>query len=328
MRPLPSARNPYARGARLRGIFFATAALAPLLGPACSVKRLAVGGLASSLGGSAVVFSSDDDPELVRDALPFVLKTIEVLLYEAPRNEELLLAACSTFTQYAVGFIAYEAERIEDEDYYAAEALRERSFRMLIRARNYGLRALEVRHPGIGAELPVHPRAAAARLAADEVAIAYWTAAAWGQAIVLALDRPEIAADLEVVRALLERGLELDEDFDRGALHEALISFEAIEMIGGSPDKARAHFERAVALSGGLRASPYVTYAEAFAVATQDRAGFVRLLDTALAVDVDADPVARLNNRIQQRRARWLLDRADDLFLEPLDASPGDGLAE
>lgn len=294
-------------------------ALVLLVAPSCSIRSLAVNGLASSLSASADVFASDDDPELVGDALPFVLKGIEVVLAESPENEELLGTACTTFTQYAVGFLLFEAEQLEDEDYRAAQALRERAFRMLWRARDYGLRALEVRDPGITAQLPVAPEEAAARLEADQVRLAYWTAASWGKAIVLALDQPDVAADLEVVRALFQRGLELDEDFDRGGLHEAMISFEAIELIGGSTDKARMHFERAVELSAGERASPYVTYAEAFAVPTQDRAEFQRLLEAALAVDLDLEPTARLNNRIQQRRAQWLLDRADDLFLEPLD---------
>lgn len=281
----------------------------------CSVRKLAVGGLASALGESAQVFSSDDDPELVRDALPFALKTIEVLLAESPENVELLRTACSTFTQYAVGFLLFEAEEIQDEEYRRAQELEERSLRMLLRARDYGLRALDVRHPGIAQELPMDPEAAAARLEEEDVAVGYWTAAAWGKAILLGLDRPDVAADLDAVRALIERGLELDEDFDRGALHEAMISFEAIEQIGGSPEKARMHFERAVELSGGQRASPYVTFAESFAVGTQDRAEFEMLLGKALAIDLDEDPTARLNNRIQQSRAQGLLDRVDDLFL-------------
>lgn len=323
----PHASAPLERGRRrlLRALVAAVPLLALVCG-ACSVRKLAVGSLASTLGGSAQVFSSDDDPELVREALPFALKTIEVLLAEAPENEELLRTACSTFTQYAVGFLLVDAEKLEDEDYRAAEALRQRSLRLLMRGRDYGLRALEVRCPGISEELPRSPETAVQRLTPEQVATAYWTAAAWGSAITLAMDDPQVAADLEVVRQLIERGLELDEGFDRGALHEAMIAFEAIELIGGSPEKAGMHFERAVELSRGERASPYVTYAESFTVARQDRAEFERLLTTALAVDLDRDPAGRLNNVIQQRRARWLLGQADDLFLEPFD--PAEDLSE
>lgn len=47
----------------------------------------------------------------------------------------------------------------------------------------------------------------------------------------------------------------------------------------------------------------------------QDRTAFMALLHKALAVDLDADPEHRLMNMIAQRRARWLLERIDELFL-------------
>jgi predicted anti-sigma-YlaC factor YlaD len=40
------------------------------------------------------------------------------------------------------------------------------------------------------------------------------------------------------------------------------------------------------------------------------------MLERALRIDPDQHPAARLANLIAQRRARWLLGRIDDLFLE------------
>ena len=39
------------------------------------------------------------------------------------------------------------------------------------------------------------------------------------------------------------------------------------------------------------------------------------MLEKALAVDADADPDHRLANLVAQRRAHWLLDHIDELFL-------------
>ncbi len=92
---------------------------------------------------------------------------------------------------------------------------------------------------------------------------------------------------------------------------------------GGSGDPAirsRQHFDRAVALSGGGQASPFVAYAEAVSVQKQNRAEFEQLLNQALAIDVNAHPEWRLVNLVMQKRARWLLARIDDLFL-PVDTS-------
>ena len=61
-------------------ISFLAAALLLLTG--CSVKRIAVNKLGNALAGSGATFASDDDPDLIRDAVPFSLKLMESLLAE------------------------------------------------------------------------------------------------------------------------------------------------------------------------------------------------------------------------------------------------------
>jgi predicted anti-sigma-YlaC factor YlaD len=101
-------------------------------------------------------------------------------------------------------------------------------------------------------------------------------------------------------------------------------------------EKAKRHFERAVELSGGQDASPYVTYAQSIAIPKQDRAAFESMLEKALAIDLDAKdarPELRLANTLAQRKARLLQARADDYFLgdeppaeeQPTPTPDGDG---
>ena len=56
----------------------------------------------------------------------------------------------------------------------------------------------------------------------------------------------------------------------------------------------------------------------------QRRAEFQSLLQKALAVDPDVRPEMRLVNLVAQRRARWLLSRTDELFLEGAAGQSGD----
>jgi predicted anti-sigma-YlaC factor YlaD len=96
-----------------------------------------------------------------------------------------------------------------------------------------------------------------------------------------------------------------------------LISLEALpEAMGGSAERARYHFNRAVELSSGLNAGPYVTLAEGVSVADQNWHEFQDLLETALSIEPDSEPSLRLLNIIVQERARWLLDRTEDLFFD------------
>ena len=287
-------------------------------GGGCSIRKFAINKLGDALAEAGTVYAADDDPDLVREALPFALKLIESLLDQTPRHRGLLLAAASGFTQYAYGFIQQDADEIDDHDMKAAAALRARARRLYLRARDYGLRGLEREHEGFAKALPSDHDAAVRLASHGDVPLLYWTAASWGAAIALAKDDPDLLADLPVVETLMRRALELDEGFEHGAIHEFLIALEGSrsDAMGGSVERSRAHFERAMELSGGQRAAPLVSLAETVSVRNQDRVEFEALLNRALKVDVNARPQWRLVNLILQRRARWLLARADLLFLE------------
>jgi tetratricopeptide (TPR) repeat protein len=301
---------------RLHSLSLAALALA-LLACGCSLKRMAVNGVANSIASGGDVFSRDDDPELIRGAVPFGLKTMESLLEVVPKNRNLLLAACQGYTQYAYAFVQLEADTIESTRYDEATRLHDRALKLYLRGRDFGLRALEVKHKGITRQLQAHPDSATRLLKAKEVPLIFWTAASWGSAINLGKDRPELAADIDAVRALIERGLALDERYERGAFHEAMILMESLPpAMGGSPERARKHFDRAVALSQGTKPGPFVTLAQSVSVASQDRREFRELLAKALAVDPEKYPSDRLQTILLQSKARALLAREDELFLD------------
>ena len=284
----------------------------------CSVRRYAINKLGDALADTGATFTSDDDPELIRGALPFSLKLIESLLSESPRHQGLLLAAARGFTQYGYAFVQQEADEMEPLDLGEAERLRTRARRLYLRARNYGIRGLEVRHRDFGSSLRQNPKGTVEHASMPDVPMLYWTAASWGAAIAISKDDPELIADLPAVEALIDRALQLDEDYDSGAIHGFLITYEPSRPSGkGDPyERSRLHFERALALSAGQLASPLVALAEAVSINKQDRKEFESLLGRALAIQADGKPEWRLANLVMQRRARWLLSRTGELFLE------------
>jgi predicted anti-sigma-YlaC factor YlaD len=300
------------------------AALA-LLGSACSPSRFAVNKIGDALANPGTTWAADNDPELIAQAAPFSLKLIESLLESSPKHEGLLLAAASGFTQYGYAFVSQEADFIEDSSFARANELRLRARRLGLRARDYGLRGLEARHPGISARLRQDPRAALRAATVKDVPFLYWTAAALGSAISVSKDKPEIVADQPILEALIDRALELDETFNAGSIHSFLITYEMARngAVGDPAARSKLHFDRAVALSQGMLAGPYVSYAEAVSLSKQNRTEFETLLKQALAIDPDAKLEWRLENMIMQERARWLLGRVSDLFLgDPLEALP------
>jgi len=300
------------------------AALGALVGAAfvpggCSIKKMAVNKIGDALASGGSTFESDDDPDLVGQALPFSLKLLESLLAESPRHTSLLLVATSGFTEYSYAFVGQPAERAFTENLEESKELRERSRRLYLRARAYGMRGLEVRYPGFGAALENDPGAALARVRKRDVPLLYWTAAAHGLMISASKADPERIAELPVVEAFVRRAIELDETWNEGALPEFLIVIEAARSGVSRAEiqsRIRRYYDQALSLSGGKRASLFVSYAENSSIPAQDRGQFRELLERAISIDPGEHPETRLANLITQRRARWLLGRIDELFLE------------
>jgi predicted anti-sigma-YlaC factor YlaD len=284
----------------------------------CSFKKLAANKLGDALAAGGSTFSSDEDAELVKAAVPFSLKLMESLLAESPKHRGLLFATSSGFTQYAYAFVQQEADELEEKDLSAATEMRERAGKLYLRARNYGLRGLEVKHRGFEQALRSNPKAAIHTASLSDVPLLYWTAASWAAAVSLAKDDPNLIADLPLVEALIDRALELDEQFDHGAIHSFLIPFEMSRPTspGDAEARARTHFKRSVELSGGQLAGPFVCLAESVSVQKQNLAEFKDLLNRGLAINPDLRPEWRVVNLVMQRRARWLLGQTEDLFLE------------
>ena len=297
--------------------------LCAVLAGCSTIKHSAVDSLGDALAAGGTTFSADDDPQLIAAAAPFSLKLMESLLAERPQHRGLLLAATSGFTQYAFAFVQQEADEIAEKDFAAGSAMHTRARRLYLRARDYGLRGLDVAHAGFSTKLRSDPRTAVRAAVSDDVPLLYWTAASWGAAIALSKDNADLIGDQGILEALIDRAAELNDQFDHGAIHSFLITYEMARPAGaGTPaDRARSHFERAVALSNKQQSGPFVNLAESVAVPGGQRAEFETLLKQALAIDADARPEWRLVNLIMQRRARWLLSRIDDLFLPPLKES-------
>ena len=114
----------------------------------CSVKSFAVNKLGDTLSAPGPsVYTTDDDPELIRAALPFSLKTLESLLQASPKHKGMLLTACSGFTSYANAFVQLDAEALESTNYEESERLKARARRLYLRGRDYCMRRVELKRP-------------------------------------------------------------------------------------------------------------------------------------------------------------------------------------
>jgi predicted anti-sigma-YlaC factor YlaD len=266
------------------------------------------------LTGDSEVFASDDDPDLIREAIPFGLKTLEGLLASSPSHRGMLLSAAKGFTTYAY-LLQEEADRLEEQDRSRARLLRARIKRLYLRGRDYALRGLELAHPQFEGLLRRDQESALAKTTREDVPFLYWAGVSWGGSLSAGSDDLGLVSETPLFGSMLRRVVDVNERYEAGAAHEFLISYETSRP-GGSAGLAREHFRRALALSDTPRASLFVALAEGLSIKEQNLNEFKELLACALAIDLAREPKQRLVNVMAQRRARWLLARISELFLD------------
>jgi TRAP transporter T-component len=268
--------------------------------PACSrVVSMAADDLADNLSHA---IANNDDPETVREGAAAYLLMLDGMIYSDSDNEALLTKAAALYSTYSAAFV-------EDP---------ERSRKLSTRALGYAERAVCVRYPddcGLR-QAPFETFAARIqRMAPADVPVFYTLGAAWAGWIQAHKDDLEAVAELSRVEAIMQRIVDLDETYQQGSAHLYMGTFAVLvpPALGGKPEVARDHFERAILLSKCENLMAKVVYAQQYARMVFDRELHDRLLTEVLAADPHV-PELVLQNTLAQDRARVLMDSADDYF--------------
>jgi predicted anti-sigma-YlaC factor YlaD len=288
---------------------------------ACSVEKLALRKAAGMLSGpsSADVFSTDNDPDLVGQALPFAIKLYETLLTSLPDHAGLRLRTGSLYIMYANAFVETPADTTPRSDAATKEYLLARAKNLYLRGRDMLFVSLEKKNPAIRAQLKDRKyREALAPFGKADAELLYWTALGWLAAYSVDPFDMTLGQTVPQTRAMIERVAALQPDYGHGALDSFYVGYYGSlpDYLGGDPAKAREHFAKAQALAGRTDTSSLLALATTVCVKEQNAAEFKELLSRVLAFDPESDRAHRLVNTLNRRKARWLLDHVDDFFIE------------
>jgi hypothetical protein len=268
-----------------------------LLGGCASIANKASQRLADSLTAGIL---EQDDIGIARDGIPSWLLLVDGLIQGDPRNSGLLLAGSKLYGAYAGGFV---------DDPQRAQRLAARSF-------DYARRATCIAAPGLCAQLDAPFESFASELAkSGDVAVLHALASAWAGRIQANSGDWNAIAAIPKVQALLERVIALEPAHAQGEPHMMLGVLASLRpaSLGGQPEQGKAHFEKALALSGGRNQMVRVLYAQYYARLVFDQALHDRLLGEAIVADPHA-PGLTLINVIAQDRARALLASGKEYF--------------
>ena len=266
-------------------------------------KQMTVGSAATLLEDIAASANKQSDLRVIREGMPAYLMLIDGMLEAVPNNARLLITAAQAYASFASAFI-------EDTDRDYARSL-------FAKAKNYALRALEIRGLTEPMSKPFDSfENAVNKLGQDDVAYMFWAGTCWGSWIRLNLNSMAAVAELPRVETLMKRVLVLDEQFYYGGPHLFMGIWFATrpKIAGGNLEKARYHFSKALAFSQEAFLMTRVYYASHYARKTFDKQLFKSSLETVLGTPVDKIPQLTLLNTVAHQKAKAMLVQVDDFF--------------
>jgi hypothetical protein len=245
---------------------------------------------------------NQDDPELVRDGMPAYILLMDSLVEGNPDNPPTLSAAANLYASYGAVFVDDEL----------------RAMRLTSRARDYALRAMcntyadscdwrQLNYDDFVATLDgLTEKHAETVYIYGFATLAYLRAHSsdWNS-----------MAELPQAEALMKRYLEISGESANASAHTYLGVILTIlpPALGGKPEEARTHFEKAIALSGGRDLGAKIEFVKSYAKLLYDQELHDQIVNEVLDADPKADRLT-LTNVLAQEEALRLRAEASDYF--------------
>jgi hypothetical protein len=266
--------------------------------------QMVVRGTQTIMDGGIESMNSETDLQLAKDAMPANLKLLEGMLIEDPNNTEMIIYTAEGFYGYSFGFV-------EIENPARAKLLYRRCY-------GHAQRALQL------AGVDVDPESAS--LEAVETAISkagkkavpalFWTASCLGKWIDLSRDDMSLVASLANTAALMQRVIDLDDEFYFGGAHMFFGVYYGgrAPMLGGDYARAETEFRRAAEINANKLLIVDLLQAEFLDRQRLDQQAFHKRLTAIIAAPDDLYPEMALVNGIAKQRAAILLGYEGDWF--------------
>ena len=243
-----------------------------------------------------------DDPETIRKGVPAYLILISSMIKGDPDNPDLLESGAQLYGAYASSFTDSEASKkaLANRAYsYASHA-------MCLRDKNFcDVKSITY--------FEFEKRLQAVKKVQAESLFIF--VSSWAGVIEANSADWNAVAELPKVKAGIQCVLDTDETVSNGNAHLYMAVMESLlpPTLGGKPELAKKHFDRAIELSHGENLMVKVLYAEKYARLLFDRELHDKLLQEVIDADVGAKGQVLINTLAKQKAAELLKD-GDDYF--------------
>ena len=258
----------------------------------------------------------------------FILNQTEVVSYYFDRklkkldNQENLSInqkrnIIQTKVEYAYGILMEKGDMLLDDDYQKSLKYYQKSNMIFKEAKYSSINLLSTRYPKFEEwlrndyDITFHE---------EDIQDLYWLAAALGGTIQSSRGADPFAlVYIPTIGKLLETAINLNQEWGNGKLYSAMMSYATVRPDLNRDildDSLNFYFEKAVRYSDSLDASIFVSYAESVHKPKQEKKEYIDKLNFVIEMDLEKGSQYEINNIISKRRARWLLSKTEDYFLE------------
>jgi len=263
---------------------------------ACSFNQMLVRASTPMIAGGIDALNRETDLDLAEDSIPTNIEMLEGMINIDPENATLHTYAAQAYYGLAYGFN-------EDKRPKRAAAF-------YIRGLNHGIKALEIKGAShLKTTTIADYEQQVKNMGADDVAAMFWSASNWAKWIDLHRDSADSLAQLPRPTALMQRVLDLQEDYYYGGAHMYFGVYYGSRspMLGGNYKKSREHFDRAREITNNKLLMPDLLQAQYLARQQLDHEDFDKRLNKILDAPDDLYPELALINQIAKRKAAHLL---------------------
>lgn len=289
----------------------------------CSFEKMVVQGTADFMQKHRNVFEDESDLELAEKSLASNLKLIEVMAAEDPQNRKINLLLSQLYGAYTLGFVEDQMDEFAESNLEESERHRMRAVDFYTRGRNYAAKAL-LPIMGYSSIDEINVKNLPERLqkvGKEDIEELFWFAFSWGAALNIQRDNVFALSRMGVIQVMMARVAEVDESyyFAGAVMFEGIYYGERPAFLGGDAARSKKAFERAMKLTQKKFLLTSYYFARTYCIQHQDYEAFQESLQYVIDAPEDILPGQRLVNNIAKRKARRLLERAPEFFIEADD---------
>lgn len=243
-----------------------------------------------------------DDPATIEQAIPAYLVLVDSMIRGDQENIGLLISGSRLYGSYASAFVDKTSRKI---------TLSKRAF-------SYADRAMCLKKPeACDAKTMSYLKyeQLLKQFEKEDAPELFAYGAAWAGLVQANSADWNAVAELPKIKATIRRVLELDETISNGDAHVYMGVMESLlpPTMGGKPQLAKEHFEKALKISNRKNLMALLLYAEKYARLLFDRELHDRLLNELIEADTSQSDKALIDT-IAKAKAKKLLLSADDYF--------------